>query len=59
MKELELKDAPDVGGGNVAGPQGQCVPIDYPHWPLAPDPFGAPDPNPADPDAPPADPSGY
>ena len=56
MKELELKDAPDVGGGNVAGPHGTCVPIDYPNWPLAPDPFGGP--NPSDPDAPPADPSG-
>lgn len=56
MKEIDLKDAPDVGGGHVPGPLGGCVPIDYPHWPLAPDPFGLP--NPADPDAPPADPSG-
>ncbi len=57
MKELELKDAPDVGGGIVTGPQGGCVPdLGFPHWPLAPDPFGSP--NPSDPDEPPVDPSG-
>jgi hypothetical protein len=59
MKELELKDAPEVGGGNVSGPHGGCIPdLGYPNWPLAPEPFGSPWPDGSDPDAPPVDPSG-
>lgn len=47
MKELEHKDAPDVGGGYLPGPGGDCFPpLDYPRWPLAPDRFPDIDPNP-------------
>mgnify|MGYP000861743670 FL=1 len=41
MKEIEKKDAPDVGGGYV--PAGGCVPefggLDYPPYPGSPIPI--------------------
>lgn len=53
MKELDYKNAPDVGGGIVPLPDG-CSPPDigYPQWPLAPDPYPDVDhsPYPADPE---------
>jgi hypothetical protein len=40
MKEIDYKDAPDVGGGYEPSPEGGCFPpLDYPRWPLAPEPF--------------------
>jgi hypothetical protein len=47
MKELEHKDAPDVGGGYLGGPEDGCPPdLGYPQWPLTPDPFPEVDHNP-------------
>jgi len=47
MKQLEHKDAPDIGGGYLPGPEGGCPPdLGYPQWPLAPDPFPEVDHNP-------------
>jgi hypothetical protein len=53
MKELEHKDAPEIGGGYRPGPEGGCPPdLGYPQWPFAPVPFPdiEHDPMPSDPE---------